>query len=132
MKTFKTQKKALLSSIPVDLDKVKPELRDQEILRLAIIAEFDAVNLYEQMAFYAKDKRVKQILLDIAMEEKTHIGEFQAILKGFDAEFVVELERGEKEAYDKVDGSKEEKVKEVAAGLRRLARSKAVIAWGTK
>ncbi|MCX5892982.1 MAG: rubrerythrin, partial [Deltaproteobacteria bacterium] len=37
----------MLSQIPVDFTKVKQEKRNQEILRAAIIAELDAINLYE-------------------------------------------------------------------------------------
>ena len=43
---------------------------DAQILRMAITAEIDAINLYEQMADSAKDKRIKLILLDVAKEEK--------------------------------------------------------------
>lgn len=52
---------------------------DKEILRADIIAEYDAINLYEQMAALVEDKNVKAILFDIAKEEKTHVGEFQAL-----------------------------------------------------
>ncbi len=37
----------MLSIIPIDLNKIKKEDIDKEILRLGIIAELDAVNLYE-------------------------------------------------------------------------------------
>jgi rubrerythrin len=40
----------MLSKSPIDLDKVYPEKIDKEILRLGIIAELDAINLYEQLA----------------------------------------------------------------------------------
>jgi len=53
---------------------------NKEILRAAIIAELDAVNLYEQMAALTDDKHIKTILLEIAKEEKTHVGEFQTLL----------------------------------------------------
>ena len=47
---------SLLSKIPVDLQNVSEEDIDKEILRAAIIAELDAVNLYEQMASLTKNK----------------------------------------------------------------------------
>jgi rubrerythrin len=87
----------MLSKIPLDLSKVDPKDIDMEILRAAIIAELDAVNLYEQMAAVTKDKNLKAVLLDIAREEKTHIGEFQAMLLKLDKEQVKELEKGRKE-----------------------------------
>lgn len=64
---------------------------DKEILRARIIAELDAVNLYEQMAAMAQNENIRKILLDIAMEEKTHMGEFQAMLLRLDREQVEEL-----------------------------------------
>ena len=44
----------MMSQIPLDLNKVKKENIDKEILRTGIIAELDAVNLYEQMAAMKK------------------------------------------------------------------------------
>jgi rubrerythrin len=87
----------MLSDIPKDLKKVKKEDIDNEILRAGIIAELDAVNLYEQMAGVAKNNDIKKILLDIAKEEKTHMGEFQALLLREDKEQANELEEGRKE-----------------------------------
>lgn len=40
----------MLSQIPLNLEKIKQKDIDREILRAGIIAELDAINLYEQMA----------------------------------------------------------------------------------
>jgi rubrerythrin len=90
----------MLSKIPINLEKVKKEDLDKEILRVGIIAELDAVNLYEQLAAYAQDENIKKILLDIAKEEKTHVGEFQALLLKQDQEQKEELREGEKEVEE--------------------------------
>lgn len=87
----------MLSSFPIDLNKVKKENIDKEVLRLAIIAELDAVNLYEQLASYTSNTDIKKVMLDIAREEKTHIGEFQTLLLMLDKQQVKELEEGKKE-----------------------------------
>lgn len=87
----------MLSKIPLDLSKIKKEDIDKEILRAGIIAELDAINLYEQMAALTTDQNIKAILLDIAKEEKTHVGEFQALLLRLDKEQLEELEEGRKE-----------------------------------
>ena len=73
---------------------------DKEILRAGIIAELDAINLYEQMAAMTENENMKKILLDIAKEEKTHMGEFQALLLREDREQVEELEEGKKEVEE--------------------------------
>ncbi len=90
----------MLSQIPINLEKVKKEDLDNEILRVGIIAELDAVNLYEQLAAYAQTEKIKKVLLEIAKEEKTHIGEFQALLLQRDEEQVKELVEGKREVEE--------------------------------
>jgi rubrerythrin len=87
----------MLSKIPVELSRMKKEDLDKEILRAGIIAELDAINLYEQMAALAENKDIKKILLDIAKEEKTHVGEFQTLLLRLDKEQEKELKEAKKE-----------------------------------
>jgi len=94
--------KKMLSKIPVNLEKVKKEDLDKEILRVGIIAELDAVNLYEQMAAMTENENIKKILFDVAKEEKTHVGEFQALLVKEDKEQEKELEEGKKEVNELV------------------------------
>lgn len=87
----------MLSQLPINLDKVKKEDLNKEILRLGMIAELDAVSLYEQLAAETEKESIKKALLDIAKEEKTHIGEFEALLLKEDEEQLRESERGKKE-----------------------------------
>jgi len=81
----------------MDLGKVNKENLDREILRVGIIAELDAINLYEQMAAMTDKEDIRKILLEIAKEEKTHVGEFQTLLLAADEEQVKELENGKNE-----------------------------------
>jgi rubrerythrin len=90
----------MLSSIPIILEKVAKKDLDKEILRAAVIAELDAINLYEQMAGLATNPRLRKTLLEVAREEKTHTGEFQALLLRLDPEQERELEEGRKEVED--------------------------------
>ncbi len=90
----------MLSKIPINLEKVKNEDMDMEILRAGIVAELDAINLYEQMGAMTKNDQIKKILLDIAKEEKTHVGEFLALLLKKDREQEVELQEGKKEVEE--------------------------------
>jgi rubrerythrin len=92
--------KNLLSKIPIALEKIAKKDLDNEILRASIIAELDAVNLYEQMAALTENKHIKTILLDIANEEKTHFGEFQALLLTTDKQQEKELAEGKKEVEE--------------------------------
>ena len=90
----------MLGQIPVDLSKVSKENLDKEICRVGMIAELDAVNLYEQLAAMTTNNDIKKILLDIAGEEKTHLGEFETILLRLDKEQVKESEKGRKEVEE--------------------------------
>ncbi len=90
----------MLSKEPIDLKKIKKEDIDKEILRLGMIAELDAVSLYEQLAEMTSNKTIKKVMLDVAREEKTHVGEFQALLLKLDKEQVKELEKGKKEVEE--------------------------------
>lgn len=92
----------MMSQIPVDFSKAKKEDLNKEILRAAIIAELDTVNLYEQMAALTDNEHIRAVLLDIAREEKTHVGEFQTMLLRLDQEQVRELEHGKKEIEELV------------------------------
>ncbi|MEM5879909.1 MAG: ferritin family protein [Candidatus Aenigmatarchaeota archaeon] len=58
------------------------------------------MNLYEQLASKAKNEKIKKILLDIAKEEKTHVGEFLSLLLEIDKEQEEELKKGEKEVKE--------------------------------
>ena len=90
----------MLSKIPIILESIGKEDMDKEILRTGVIAELDAINLYEQMAAMTKNNNIKKILLDIAKEEKTHVGEFLTLLLKKDGEQEAELEEGKKEVEE--------------------------------
>lgn len=90
----------MLSEIPTNKDKVSKEMTDWEILRWATMAELDAINLYEQMAVKAHNPLVKKILLDVAKEEKEHIGEFESLLFELDKEQIERYEKGKSEVEE--------------------------------
>jgi rubrerythrin len=84
------------------MKKVEKKKIDCEVLRLAIIAELDAVNLYEQLAAATENETIREVLLDIAKEEKTHVGEFQTLLLRVDEEQAEELEHGKEEVEEEL------------------------------
>jgi rubrerythrin len=90
----------MLSKIPIILESIGKKDMEKEILRTGIIAELDAINLYGQMATVTKDNDIKKIFLDIAKEEKTHVGEFFTLLMRRDHEQEAELEEGKKEVEE--------------------------------
>jgi rubrerythrin len=87
----------MLSSIPFDLDKVGDEDVEKQLLRIGLIAELDAINLYEQLAARSRDEKIKKVFQNIAREEKEHVGEFETLLMRLDPEQIKELDAGAKE-----------------------------------
>ncbi|OYT31452.1 MAG: rubrerythrin [Thermofilum sp. ex4484_79] len=90
----------MLSKIPINIEGMRQKDIEKVILRTAIIAELDAISLYEEMASLVQDEKIKKVLLDVAKEEKTHVGEFLALLNLKDEEQEQELREGEKEVRE--------------------------------
>ena len=93
-------KRILLKELFAKDPKESSKEADMQILRKAIIAEFDAISLYEQFAELAYNPKVKKVFLDIAKEEKTHIGEFETLLKVLDPEYTQEKLNGKQEVEE--------------------------------
>jgi len=92
----------VFSKNPVDIirDRKFSQGEIADSLRLAIMAELDAINLYLQLARLIDDERVRRVFEDIAKEEKTHFGEFLALLKSYDPEQVEQLKAGSSEVSE--------------------------------
>ena len=50
-------------------------------IRFMVAAEYEAVQLYMQLAESTDDKLAQEVLVDIADEERVHAGEFLRLLK---------------------------------------------------
>ena len=50
-------------------------------IRFMVSAEYEAVQLYMQLAESIDDELAKEVLIDIADEERVHAGEFLRVLK---------------------------------------------------
>ena len=101
MKTYKHIYYEMLSQNPVNVQKLQPGEKDIENIRLAIVGELDAINLYEQMAKTSTNPKVTEVLLDIAAEEKVHVGELQTLLNELDPENHDKLKQGKAEVENK-------------------------------
>ena len=66
------------SGIKADRKVTKEELIRS--IRFMIAAEYEAVQLYMQLAESTDDKLAKEVLVDIADEERVHAGEFLRLL----------------------------------------------------
>ncbi len=50
-------------------------------IRFMVAAEYEAIQLYEQLAESTENCLARKVLLDITQEEKEHVGEFQRLLR---------------------------------------------------
>ena len=65
------------------------KISDQELIRairFMVAAEYEAIQLYMQLAESTDNKLAIEVLKDIADEEKVHAGEFLRLLKELDPE----------------------------------------------
>jgi len=76
-------------------------------IRFSIAAEYEAVQLYEQLAESTENELAKKVLVDIAREEVVHAGEFLRLLH--------ELQPKEQGNYD----AGAEEVEEMIAELKK-------------
>lgn len=68
-----------------------------QAIRLDIAGELEAIYLYEAHARATDDKFARKVLLDIAAEEKVHVGELMTLLNYFDPENAKYLSDGNTE-----------------------------------
>jgi rubrerythrin len=50
----------MLSTIPFKMENLNKDSLEKEILRVAIIAELDAINLYEQLSSLTNNENLKK------------------------------------------------------------------------
>jgi len=68
-------------------------------IRFMIAAEYEAIQLYQQLAESTDNRLAQEVLYDIANEEKEHAGEFLRLLRELDPE----EEKFYKEGYEEVE-----------------------------
>lgn len=69
-------------------------------IRFMIAAEFEAIQLYEQLAESTDNKLARKVLIDITKEEKEHVGEFRHLLMLIAPGDETDYEEGVHEAED--------------------------------
>lgn len=74
-------------------------------IRFMIAAEYEAIQLYEQLADSIDHELAKQVLIEISNEEKEHAGEFARLLEV--------LAPGDESYYTEGRGETEEKIKKL-------------------
>jgi rubrerythrin len=78
-------------------------------IRFMIAAEYEAVQLYQQTAESTDDELAKNVLIDIANEEKEHAGEFLRLLHELDPEEEKFYQEGSEEVEEMIAELKKER-----------------------
>jgi len=105
---------------PFSVLKAKRKLTHQELIRairMMIAAEYEAVQLYTQLAESTDNELAKKVLIHVANEERVHAGEFLRLLK----HLAPDEERHYQEGY-----------KEVEAEMREQEQQKSIKKPATK
>ena len=71
-------------------------------LRIAIAAEYEAVQMYQQIAEATTDENVRKVMLSVAREEIVHAGEFLEVLLLLSPDEAAAYEEGSREVRDMV------------------------------
>jgi len=71
-------------------------------IRFFVAAEYEAIQLYTEIAESTDELLAKKVLSDIADEEKVHAGEFLRLLKELDKEEEKFYKEGEKEVEEMI------------------------------
>ena len=93
---------------PFNGNDIKKEVSKEELLRMirfAIAAEYEAIQLYQQIANSTKDKDTKKIMTDVAKEELVHVGEFQQLLNSLSPDDKKLSKEGQEEAIELMESS---------------------------
>lgn len=69
-------------------------------VRFSIAAEYEAVQLYMQLAESTNNDLAKKVLVDVANEEREHAGEFLRLLRELSPEEFEFYKNGEKEVEE--------------------------------
>ncbi len=80
-------------------DRKLTEVELVRAIRFMVAAEYEAIQLYQQTAESTDNRLAKEVLVDIANEEKAHAGEFLRLLKELDPE----EEKFYKDGYQEVE-----------------------------
>jgi len=82
------------------------KISDQELIRsirFMIAAEYEAIQLYMQLAESTDNKLAIEVLKDIADEERVHAGEFLRLLKELDPEEEKFYAEGAEEVEEEIE-----------------------------
>ena len=91
-------------SHPFNGNNCNKNLNEQELIRairFSIAGEYEAIQLYEQLAHSINNKLAQKVLLDIAEEEQEHVGELLKVLENLSPKEIENYAKGKSEVEEK-------------------------------
>lgn len=79
-------------------------------IRFAIVAEYEAIDIYTQIAEASDDPLVKRVMTHVIDEERVHAGEFLRLLQEYAPDEAAKYAEGTKEVEDEMKGEEATKV----------------------
>jgi len=95
---------------PFSVLKSDRKLSDEELvraIRFMVAAEYEAIQLYQQTAESTDNQLAKEVLIDVANEEREHAGEFLRLLRELDPAEEKFYQEGSKEVEEMIRKLKE-------------------------
>ncbi len=96
---------------PFSVKKSDRKLSKEELIRgirFSVAAEYESIQLYEELAESIDNEEAKRLLLEIAEDEKVHAGNFLYLIKLLSPEEESSYKEGFSEAKDVISGKKED------------------------
>ena len=90
-------------AFPGKTDRMMSKLELVQVIRLDIASELEAIYLYEAHAHATDNVIAKKVLLDIADEEKVHVGELLTLLNYLAPDTAKHLATGEMEVREMME-----------------------------
>ena len=87
-------------------------------IRLMVSAEYEAIQLYMQLAESTDNELAKTVLIDVADEEREHAGEFLRLLHELAPDEQAFYDHGKKEVEEMIAKLKKGKAKAGTAGKK--------------
>lgn len=106
---YKVIKEAQLTD-PLNVQIPKEELTKEELvaaIRQSIIAEQDAIVLYETYINMTSNEQFKEVFKHITKDEKKHLGELQVLLEQLSSDEAEQIEAGREEAKKEMGGEED-------------------------
>ncbi|MFN4201154.1 rubrerythrin [Fervidobacterium riparium] len=99
--------------------KNKEKLTHEELIRairFMIAAEYEAIQLYMQLAESTDNELAKEVLIDIANEERVHAGEFLRLLMELDPKEFELYKQGYEEVEEEIQKINKKKSRQKRKG----------------